>query len=63
MAFLRNFCPLLNVARFARTVEWDFFRDFQTPWVTMDTSSFIWDTIIIFVQVYYILKDLDYPLI
>ena len=26
-----NFCPLnLNVARFARNVEWDFFCDFQT---------------------------------
>ena len=23
----------LNVARFARKVEWDFFCDFQTPWV------------------------------
>ena len=24
----------VNVARFARNVEWDFFCDFQTPWVT-----------------------------
>ena len=32
LAFLINFCPLkVNVARFARNVEWDFFCDFQTP--------------------------------
>ena len=24
----------VNVARFARNVEWDFFCDFQTPWYT-----------------------------
>ena len=23
----------VNVARFARNVEWDFFCDFQTPWL------------------------------
>ena len=29
--FLGNF---VNVARFARIVEWDYFCDFQTPWLT-----------------------------
>ena len=24
----------VNVARFARNVEWDFFFDFQTPWIS-----------------------------
>ena len=34
LAFLINLCPLknVNVARFARNVEWDFFCDFQTLW-------------------------------
>ena len=29
-AFLMNFCPLVNVARFVRNLECDFFCDFQT---------------------------------
>ena len=34
LAFLINLCPFknVNVARFARNVEWDFFCDSQTPW-------------------------------
>ena len=34
LAFLINVCPLkmyVNVARYARNVEWDIFCDFQTP--------------------------------
>ena len=39
-AFFVNFCPInkllstqnVNVARYARNVEWDFLCDFQTPW-------------------------------
>ena len=29
-AFLMNFCPLVNVARFVRNLECDFFCDFHT---------------------------------
>ena len=43
-AFSTNFCPIkidlssntvgnVNVARFARNLEWDFFVIFQTPWI------------------------------
>ena len=32
----------VNVARFARNVEWDFFCDFQTPWVGTKKEDFLW---------------------
>ena len=41
LALLMNFLSTQNVnlARFARYVEWDFFCDFQTPWVLLSFSS------------------------
>ena len=50
LSFSTNFCPIksdlsgntvwpqlknVNVARFARNVEWDFFCDFQTQWIAI----------------------------
>ena len=32
LAFFGTFNENVNLARFARNVEWDFFCDFQTPW-------------------------------
>ena len=39
LAFLINFCSIqtVNVARFARNVEWYFFCDFQTPKIVFIT--------------------------
>ena len=31
----------VNVARFARNVEWDFFCDFQTPWGSPYFKAFL----------------------
>ena len=32
----------VNVARFARNVEWDFFCDFQTPWLALGGKATLW---------------------